>query len=181
VRGICLGFPGVTEKLSHGAPGFFAGRQFVMLWPGGHHDQPFPHLWCAAASGVQDELIRAAPDTFFRPPYVGHRGWVGVRLDAGVDWAEVRELCEDAYRLLAPRRLVAVLDSGGEPVAAGSGRPDQPGHDPRRQRNEREPAAGVRRAADQEQPREPGPVGRPQERGGRPARRRTVDRSAGRG
>jgi hypothetical protein len=108
VRDICLALPGVSEKLSHGSPAFFAGKQFVMLWPEGHHDNGFPHLWCAAADGVQTELIASSP-RFFRPPYVGHRGWVGMRLDGDVDWAEVAEVCTDAYRLVAPKRLSAQL------------------------------------------------------------------------
>jgi hypothetical protein len=109
VREICLALPGVTEKPSHGSPAFFAGKQFVMLWPHGHHDHDFPHLWCAAADGVQDELILSS-ERFFRPPYVGHRGWVGMRLDGAVDWTEVVEVCADAFRAVAPRRLVGQLD-----------------------------------------------------------------------
>lgn len=108
VRDICLGLPGVTEKVSHGAPAFFAGKQFVMLWPEGHHDNGFPHLWCAAEDGVQAELTKAS-SRFFRPPYVGHRGWVGMRLDGDVDWNEVAEMCSDAFRVVAPRRLVEQL------------------------------------------------------------------------
>ena len=108
VRDICLALPGVTEKPSHGSPAFFAGKQFVMLWPDGHHDSHFPHLWCAAADGVQAELI-ASSARFFRPPYVGHRGWVAMRLDGDVDWSEVAEVCTDAYRVVAPKRLLAQL------------------------------------------------------------------------
>jgi hypothetical protein len=108
VRAICLSLPGATEKLSHGSPAFFAGKQFVMLWSEGHHGNHFPHLWCAAADGVQTELV-AASDRFFRPPYVGHRGWVGMRLDGDVDWTEVAEMCTDAFRAVAPARLVAEL------------------------------------------------------------------------
>ena len=110
-RAICLGFPKSTERLTHGAPGFFVGRQFVMLWPSGHHDHDFPHLWCAAPAGAQEALVSSSPDRFFRPPYVGHRGWVGVRLDGDVDWAEVGELCEDAYRCIASPKLVKLLDA----------------------------------------------------------------------
>lgn len=110
VRAFCLQLPEATERSSHGSPAFFAGRQFVMLWADGHHEHTFPHLWCAAAAGVQEELVAAWPDRFFRPPYVGHRGWVGVRLDGDVDWQEVSELCEDAYRVVAPARLVRALD-----------------------------------------------------------------------
>jgi len=77
----------------------------------GHHDDHFPHLWCAAPPGAQDELIQSEPERFFRPPYVGGRGWIGVRLDGDIDWAEVAAICEDAYRGVAPRKLVALLDS----------------------------------------------------------------------
>ena len=106
VRAICLGFAEATEKVSHGAPAFFVGKQFVMLWPQGHHDRAEPHLWCAAAPGEQEALL-SQDDRYFRPPYVGHRGWVGLRLDDDVDWAEVAELLEDAYRAVAPARLLA--------------------------------------------------------------------------
>lgn len=111
VRAICLRLPEVTERLSHGSPAFFVGKQFVMLWPEGHHADDFPHLWCACPAGVQEELVSGPPGRFFRPPYVGARGWVGVRLDGEVDWDEVAELCEDAYRVIAPKRLVRLLDS----------------------------------------------------------------------
>jgi hypothetical protein len=111
VRALCLAFPDVTERLTHGAPGFFVGRQFVMLWASGHHHHEFAHLWCAAPAGAQEALASSAPDRFFRPPYVGGRGWIGVRLDGDVDWAEVAELCQDAYRCIAAPRLVRLLDA----------------------------------------------------------------------
>jgi hypothetical protein len=103
VRAICLALPEVTEKLSHGAPGFFVRKQFVMLWPDGHHDHQFPHLWCAAPAGVQEGLVAMMPERFFRPPYVGSRGWLGMRLDARVDGKELEVICEDAYRTVAPQ------------------------------------------------------------------------------
>ena len=123
VRAICLGLPDVSERPSHGSPAFYVGRQFVMLWADGHHDHDFPHLWCAAGPGVQDELVAASPDRFFRPPYVGGRGWIGVRLDGDVDWAEVAELCQDAYRTIAPARLVAALD--GRPATGSETSPEE--------------------------------------------------------
>ncbi len=113
VRAICLRLPEVTERLSHGSPAFFVGKQFAMLWPDGHHEHDFPHLWCAAPMGIQEELLAASPDRYFRPPYVGSRGWVGMRLDAEVDWDEVAELCLEAYRLIAPSRLRKLLDETG--------------------------------------------------------------------
>jgi hypothetical protein len=109
VRAICLALPEATEKLTHGAPGFFVRKQFVMLWPKGHHDNEFPHFWCAAPIGAQEALF-ATSDRFFRPPYVGHRGWIGVRLDGAIDWVEMGELIEEAYRVIAPATLVKKLD-----------------------------------------------------------------------
>ena len=105
VRSLCMALPGVTERVSHGTPAFFAGRQFLVLWPDGHHDHRFPHLWCAAPPGVQDELVSTEPQRFFRPPYVGGRGWVGVRLDAEIDWEELDAMCREAFRTVAPKRL----------------------------------------------------------------------------
>jgi hypothetical protein len=114
LRVICSAFPEVTERPSHGAPTWFVRsggreRSFVMLWEHGHHDNQFPHLWCAAPPGAQQELIAAEPELIFRPPYVGGRGWLGVRLTGDVDWAEIAELCEDAYRTVAPPSLVRRL------------------------------------------------------------------------
>jgi hypothetical protein len=109
---MCLALPEVTERLSHSAPTWFVRDKsaFVTLWQHGHHADEFAHLWCAAPPGAQGDLVAAHPDRFFRPPYVGGRGWLGVRLDGNVDWDEIADLCEDAYRAIAPKRLIAVLD-----------------------------------------------------------------------
>ena len=121
IRSLCLALPEVTERLSHGAPTFFVrGRSaFVNAWVEGHHDDRFAHLWCAAPLGAQEALVSADPDRYFRPPYVGHRGWVGVRLDGPVDWAEVHDRCTDAYRTVAPAKLVARLDPAGPDGGGG--------------------------------------------------------------
>ncbi|MGB9111214.1 MAG: MmcQ/YjbR family DNA-binding protein [Acidimicrobiales bacterium] len=111
IRRICMALPGVTERLSHGAPAFYVGKQFVMRWPHGHHDHEFAHLWCAAPPGAQDELVSTEPDRFFRPPYVGGRGWLGVRLDGNADGRELTAICEEAFRAVAPQRLIAQLDT----------------------------------------------------------------------
>ena len=115
VRRICMALPEVTERLSHGEPTWFVrGKKvFVSLSPHGHHQNDFPHLTCAAPLGVQQELVGAEPKRFFRPPYVGHRGWLGVRLDVDVDWDEIAGICEDAYRCVAPKRLVDQLGAAG--------------------------------------------------------------------
>jgi len=113
VRQICLAFPEVTERPSHGTPTWFVRdkKAFVTIWPYGHHEDEFPHLWCAAPPGAQSELIAADPDRFHYPPYVGHRGWLGVRLHPPVAWDEMAEIIEDAYRTVAPKTLIAALDA----------------------------------------------------------------------
>jgi hypothetical protein len=112
LRTICLALPEVTERPSHSAPTWFVRgkRSFVQLWAQGHHDNGFPHLWCAAPPGAQEELVGAEPERFFRPPYVGGRGWLGVRLDVDLDWDELAGICEEAYRAVAPAGLIGRLD-----------------------------------------------------------------------
>ena len=111
VRAACLALPEVTERLSHGAPSFFVrGKKTFVTFMDDHHGDARLALWCAAPPGSQEELVAENPDRFFRPPYVGHRGWLGVRVDRGPDWAEVCEVIEEAYRTVAPVALVAQLD-----------------------------------------------------------------------
>jgi hypothetical protein len=76
LRAICLALPEVTERASHGTPTWFVRNKgsFVQLWADGHHEDQFPHLWCAAPPGAQQELTESDPGRFFRPPYVGPRG-----------------------------------------------------------------------------------------------------------
>lgn len=108
VRKICLALPEVTEKLSHGSPTWFVKKTFVNF-SDHKHGGPLA-IWCAAAPGTQEEAIEKEPDRFYRPPYVGVRGWLGVRLDVDVDWDEIAAIIEEAYRQVAPKRLVAELD-----------------------------------------------------------------------
>jgi hypothetical protein len=109
LREIALALPEVTEKLSHGEVSFFCGKQFVMM-DDHHHGADHLAFWCPAPPGAQEELVGSDPDRYFRPPYVGQRGWVGVRIDRDPEWDEVAEVVRDAYRQVAPRRLVAQLD-----------------------------------------------------------------------
>jgi hypothetical protein len=113
LRRLCLAMPEATERLSHGEPTWFVrGRTTFVTYADHHHDDRLA-FWCAAQPGVQEALVASAPERFLRPPYVGRRGWVGVYLDVPVDWDEIAELVTDAYRVVAPRRLVAELDAGG--------------------------------------------------------------------
>jgi hypothetical protein len=113
VRRICLALPEVSERLSHGAPTFFVRgkRAFVMVLTNHHGDGRFA-IWCAAPDGLQATLVEADPERFFIPPYVGHRGWLGVRLDRALDWDELTGIVEDAFADVAPRALVERAAAG---------------------------------------------------------------------
>jgi hypothetical protein len=107
IRELCLALPETTERLSHGAPTFFVRgkRAFLMVLTNHHGDGRFA-IWCAAPDGLQTLLVETDPERFFVPPYVGHRGWLGVRLDRGLDWGELAGIVEDAFAEVAPPKLV---------------------------------------------------------------------------
>lgn len=108
LRALCLALPEVSERVSHGEPTWFAGagrraRVFVML--ADHHHDDRLAFWCPAPAGAQECLVAEAPERYFRPPYVGHRGWVGVRLDGPpVDWTRIEDHVGDAYALVTGLR-----------------------------------------------------------------------------
>jgi hypothetical protein len=116
IREICLELPETSERLSHGAPTFFVRekRAFLMVLRNHHGDGRFA-VWCAAPEGAQAMLVEADPEKFFVPPYVGHRGWLGVRLDRGLDWDELAGIAEDAYAEVAPAKLVKAASRGRQP------------------------------------------------------------------
>jgi hypothetical protein len=112
LRALCLALPETTERLSHGEPTWFVqGKKTFVMYADHHHDDRLA-FWCAAPAGAQDALVASTVDRYFVPPYVGHRGWLGVWLDVPADWHEIGELVTDAYRHVAPRRLAALLDGG---------------------------------------------------------------------
>jgi hypothetical protein len=115
IREICLALPETTERLSHGAPTFFVRdkRAFLMVLTNHHGDGRFA-IWCAAAAGMQSMLVDADPERFFVPPYVGHRGWLGLRLDRRLDWDELTGIVEDAYAEVAPAKLVEAARLAGD-------------------------------------------------------------------
>jgi predicted DNA-binding protein (MmcQ/YjbR family) len=106
VRALCLVLPETSERPSHGAPTFFIRekKSFVMFM-NDHHGDGRLALWLAAPPGAQEALIARDPERFFRPPYVGSRGWAGVRLDLRPDWDDVAALVREAYDTIvgAPR------------------------------------------------------------------------------
>jgi hypothetical protein len=112
VRRICADLPEVTERPSHGSPTWFVrGKKTFVMFLDDHHGDGRLAIWCAAPPGVQAQLVEQEPRRFFRPPYVGHRGWLGVQLDVDPDWDEMAQICADAYRQVAPKTLVAALDA----------------------------------------------------------------------
>ena len=112
VRKICLSLPEVSERLSHGSPAWFVReKKTVAMFVDDHHGDGILGIWCPAYPGVQEEMVALEPERFFRPPYVGPSGWLGVRLDRDVDWDEVRGILRDSYRKVAPKTLVKQLDA----------------------------------------------------------------------
>ena len=107
LREICLALPETSERLSHGAPTFFVRgkKAFLMVLTNHHGDGRFA-IWCASAPGMQQMLVDGDAEKFFVPPYVGHRGWLGVSLDGALDWDELAGIAEDAYAEVAPAKLV---------------------------------------------------------------------------
>lgn len=113
LRRLCLALPETTERISHGEPTWFVRDKKTFVMYANHHHDDVLAFWCAAPDGAQEALIAADPERFFRPPYVGHRGWLGVRLDVTpIDWDQIGDLVTAAYRAVAPRKLLAELDPG---------------------------------------------------------------------
>lgn len=113
LRRLCLALPETTERLSHGEPTWFVRDKKTFVTYANHHHDDRLAFWCAAPPGSQQSMVASDPERYFFPPYVGHRGWLGVYLDVPVDWAEIAEIVEDAYRMIAPKPLVAELDARG--------------------------------------------------------------------
>ncbi len=110
LRRICLAQPEAVEILSHGEATFKVGngRVFAMV-DNNHHHSGHIAVWCNAPPMVQEILVESDPERFFRPPYVGHKGWVGVRLDYKVDWDEVARIIDQAYQTSAAKKRAGVL------------------------------------------------------------------------
>jgi len=104
VRRICATMPECTEKLSHGEPTFFVRKKVFAMFANNHHDDGHIAVWIPAPPGLQGILIQSSPKTFFRPPYVGVRGWVGIELDCTSD-EELAAHIHEAWLLIAPKKL----------------------------------------------------------------------------
>jgi hypothetical protein len=110
IRDLCLSLPGTSERTSHGAPTFFIqDKKSFVQYHLDHHGDGKIALWCAAPSGVQMMLVESRPTIYYIPAYVGHLGWIGVRLDRDASWEEIASVIGDAYLAKAPKKLIALL------------------------------------------------------------------------
>ncbi len=108
VRDLCLAFPEAIERETWGDPTFRVREKiFAMVKQGDGRVS----LWCKARTGIQNALVTTDPERFFVPPYVGHHGWIGIRVDRVIDWDELQDLLTESYCMTAPKRLSALLDS----------------------------------------------------------------------
>lgn len=108
VRSICNSLPETEERLSHGHPAWFVrGKKQFATYYARHHGETKPHIWCAAPPGAQEALVAAQPEVYFRPKYVGHRGWLGVYLDGGIDRQTLEGLLTEAFLAVSPASLRA--------------------------------------------------------------------------
>jgi hypothetical protein len=106
LREICLALPEAVERETWGDPTYRVREKIFAME---RRDDGRVSVWLKAPMGSQTILVGAAPERFFVPPYVGHKGWVGIRLDDGPDWEEVAMLVRRSYRMTAPKRLAALV------------------------------------------------------------------------
>jgi hypothetical protein len=113
LRELCLALPEAHEVEAWGEPTFRVRNKIFAMHASAatHHGAGRTSVWCKAKPVTQDMMIRAEPNRYYSPPYVGPKGWVGVWLDKSPDWATLEGLLQDAYRMTAPKRLVTLLDS----------------------------------------------------------------------
>jgi hypothetical protein len=111
LRKICMALPETTEVEAWGEPTFrVKGKIFAMHASSGtHHGNGRPAVWILSVSLEQDLVMRARPDRYFKPPYVGPSGWIGAWLDKNPPWAEIEELLRDGWRRRAPKKIAALL------------------------------------------------------------------------
>ena len=102
LRRCCLSMPGAVEKISHGEPTFFTPKRVFAMFSNNHHGDGHIAAWLPAGEGVQGALIAEAPDIYFKPPYVGPSGWIGVELSR-VDDEQLGALVREAFQLITAK------------------------------------------------------------------------------
>ena len=104
MRRLCLAMPGAEEKLSHGEPTFFVNKKVFAMVSNNHHNDGHVAVWIPAQPGLQAMLIHTSPEKYYKPPYVGVRGWVGIELDQVSD-EELGMHLSEAWQMIAPKKL----------------------------------------------------------------------------
>jgi hypothetical protein len=117
VRKFCLALPGAYEKLSHGEPTFFVRKTVFVMYANNHHNDGHVAVWVPVLLGVQESLIERDPKTFFRPPYMGVYGWVGIELSRIKD-KDLSFYIQVAWEMKAPKRLLASVSDEAKPAKA---------------------------------------------------------------
>jgi hypothetical protein len=111
VRRICVTLPETAERLSHGEPTFFVRKRVFAMFANNHHNDGRIAVWLPAPPGIQEPLIESSPETYFKPPYVGVRGWIGIELE-NISDEDLAFHIRDGWRLVAPKKLQAVWGDG---------------------------------------------------------------------
>jgi predicted DNA-binding protein (MmcQ/YjbR family) len=117
LRAICMAFPEAVEQPTWGRSTYRVRSKIFAMTD--EHESAFS-VWCKTLPDIQRILIAGDPAHFFWPPYVGPKGWVGIKLTGDVDWEQVEDLIDESYRYIAPKRLVAALDSRATETDDGS-------------------------------------------------------------
>jgi len=108
VRKICLSLPETSEKISHGEPTFFVNRKVFVMFANNHHNDGHLAVWLPVPEGLQMSLINTSPEIYFKPPYVGARGWVGIELTRITEKDLIFHI-QTAWELVAPKRLLSKI------------------------------------------------------------------------
>jgi hypothetical protein len=124
VRRICNSLPETSEKLSHGEPTWFVRKKVFAMFSNNHHNDGRVAVTVPAAIGIQAALIKASPEKFYRPPYVGVRGWIGIELSQVSD-NELALHIREAWSLIAPPKLQAQTDAGSNELELSPGNEDE--------------------------------------------------------
>jgi predicted DNA-binding protein (MmcQ/YjbR family) len=118
VRKICLALPGAYEKVAWSAPTFRVGERQFAMFVDDHHGVGFAGLWLKLPEGAQEELVTSGPEHFYVPPYVGTAGWVGIRLESGLDWKVITGLVREGYAEVARRQSAKKIARGASATRA---------------------------------------------------------------
>jgi hypothetical protein len=106
LKRICLALPEAKVSVNHGHPCFTVREKTFVMFMRNHHGDGRVAIWCKAPPGDQADMVESDPTRFFVPPYVGPRGWIGVRLDRKPNWKLVETIVRESWRMTAPKRLL---------------------------------------------------------------------------